>query len=996
MPLRLAAAAAAVGRGFFESPLDLSGRWQSTDGSPGSFIFEHFEDPGAPIAWPNTTYALRCIEACWWKAAFCRLGDEDLRASDAPPSPSSPLSLSCELDAGSSRQGRLVLHGRATSNMFIEWDFDQETVLQEVWRRDSNASRPPHGRLDVQRPVHRVHVVFSSLYGHGSHAWINDQDNEQMHEFLTRVGKLSEEADTRSGGNSSEFFYVTYPWLLQRFLQCPCSESPSPCLARTLGQPNATPLHCPSQREVESIEAAIRSGRLVWSAGPLSFEAEGISPELFKAGLRLSERLDLKFYGQHRTKTMVTSGSVSRGIVPLLRDHGITGLVIGPAGGAELRGGVLPQVPKLHRWLDADSGADVVVAYLPFGDTGRRLPDCAESPNGVVLCTRFGAAGAGPPASLAEVRQALDEVRIAYPSAEVFASTFDRFMEEVAPFKAALPVVRLEALHSVALKLCIDTSGQAYEVAVARVRKINREHHLNGTKDEDKLPHEPLPSETAPNAWASAALFATLSLHALFHLLCHWKVSFHVSMFFQPAKAVREGYFVQVAPMAHRGQPELVELVNSESSLRLGFAFQRQRYEYWGPGEGVSAECAGTGSADVDDEEEGEVRLTLCPINLPLSKYTEAEGLVGSELPEELKERFGDNHLEVALPSFIQCYKEQLLSPLVIFQIFVALLWAADDFMQYTLMQLLFIGVFESTSVFQRLKTMKMLNSMGTKSYGIMAYRQRTWMEVSTADLVPGDLVELTSVKAPPPAVAVAPGALPMNIAPDIVPCDCVIIRGEAIASEASLTGESAPQMKDALAREDGRQLDLQGVDRVHCLFSGTRLLRASEGSKAQRKAGANSGFGLVARPASRVPSKACPPNVASQILSNGTIMLFVFVFVLFMVRIDLCEVLPLSLEWLVSFLSAQPLFQERPKLQRQWLVHSWSANGSCEALRLQGRGPTYPTQQGAQDTRWRLPVLRGLRLRLPHGLRAVARPLRDDCVTKPLEVSALYAGKLG
>jgi len=236
-----------------------------------------------------------------------------------------------------------------------------------------------------------------------------------------------------------------------------------------------------------------------------------------------------------------------------------------------------------------------------------------------------------------------------------------------------------------------------------------------------------------------------------------------------------------------------------------------------------------------------------------LSKYTEAEGLVGSELPEELKERFGDNHLEVALPSFIQCYKEQLLSPLVIFQIFVALLWAADDFMQYTLMQLLFIGVFESTSVFQRLKTMKMLNSMGTKSYGIMAYRQRTWMEVSTADLVPGDLVELTSVKAPPPAVAVAPGALPMNIAPDIVPCDCVIIRGEAIASEASLTGESAPQMKDALAREDGRQLDLQGVDRVHCLFSGTRLLRASEGSKAQRKAGANSGTAEIAE------AMACP-----------------------------------------------------------------------------------------------------------------------------------------
>lgn len=284
-------------------------------------------------------------------------------------------------------------------------------------------------------------------------------------------------------------------------------------------------------------------------------------------------------------------------------------------------------------------------------------------------------------------------------------------------------------LHSIALKFCIDTSGQAYEVAVERVRKINREHHLNGTKPEDRLPQEPLPSEWAPNAWASAALFGTLSLHAFFHLLCHWKVGFHASALFQPAQAVREGCYVQVIPLPHRGQPALVPLVNSESTLRLGFVFQRQHYEYFEPGEGGIDE----------DEEIGEVRLTPCPIDLPLRKYTEATGIKTEEDAEELKERFGDNMLEVELPTFLQCYKEQLLSPLVIFQVFVALLWAADDFIQYTLMQLVFIGMFESTSVFQRLKTMKMLNSMGTKSYGIMVYRGRKWVLTSTADLVPGD-----------------------------------------------------------------------------------------------------------------------------------------------------------------------------------------------------------------------------------------------------------------
>eukprot|EP00440_Ansanella_granifera_P044786 gb/GFBE01048540.1/.p1 GENE.gb/GFBE01048540.1/~~gb/GFBE01048540.1/.p1 ORF type:complete len:1465 (+),score=367.68 gb/GFBE01048540.1/:1-4395(+) len=384
-------------------------------------------------------------------------------------------------------------------------------------------------------------------------------------------------------------------------------------------------------------------------------------------------------------------------------------------------------------------------------------------------------------------------------------------------------------LHSIALKFCIDTSGQAYEVAVERVRKINREHHLNGTKEEDRLPQEPLPSDWAPNPWASAALFATLSLHAFFYLLCHWKVSFHASVLFQPARAVREGCFVQVIPLPHRGQPALVPLVHSESTLRLGFVFQRQRYEYWEPGEGgVSA-----------DEEVGEVQLTRCPVDEPLAKYVKASGLKSSDEAEELKERFGENLLEVELPTFIQCYKEQLLSPLVIFQVFVALLWAADDFIQYTLMQLLFIGIFESTSVFQRLKTMKMLNSMGTKSYGIMVYRGRKWTLTSTADLVPGDLVELTAAKAPAAQEGTPAGQ--EKVAPDIVPVDCVIIRGEAIASEASLTGESAPQMKDAVVAED-RRLELQGADRVHCLFSGTRIVRASEGNGRKKQAAADAG----------------------------------------------------------------------------------------------------------------------------------------------------------
>mmetsp|Transcript_91496 Transcript_91496/g.261977 ORF Transcript_91496/g.261977 Transcript_91496/m.261977 type:complete len:1471 (+) Transcript_91496:72-4484(+) len=376
-------------------------------------------------------------------------------------------------------------------------------------------------------------------------------------------------------------------------------------------------------------------------------------------------------------------------------------------------------------------------------------------------------------------------------------------------------------LHAVALKACIDTSGDSYEVAVQRLRKINREHALNGTKPEDMPPQDVLPTTWAPNAWASAGLFGTLSLHALFYLLCHWKVKFRAAALFSPATSVREGCYVQITPHAHRGKAAMVPIWLSDASVRLGFSFQRQRYEYHEP-EG--------------DEEVGEVQLVKCPVDNPVASYLKGTGLRADQL-DELKEQFGDNQLQVEMPSFLQCYKEQLLTPLVIFQVFVALLWAADDFISYTLMQMGFILMFESTTVFQRLKTMKMLNSMGTKSYGIKVFRGKEWTEVLTSDLLPGDLIELTAV--PPPVAKVEPGAEgaaaaaaappEAQVAPDIVPCDCVILRGEAVVSEASLTGESAPQMKDALVPLD-RPLELQGADRVHSLFSGTRLLRASEG----------------------------------------------------------------------------------------------------------------------------------------------------------------------
>ncbi|RYG67330.1 hypothetical protein EON64_07680, partial [archaeon] len=86
-----------------------------------------------------------------------------------------------------------------------------------------------------------------------------------------------------------------------------------------------------------------------------------------------------------------------------------------------------------------------------------------------------------------------------------------------------------------------------------------------------------LPPEYLPSAWACLALFATLSCHALFFLMCHWVVAFKAATIFKPANKVDEGCVLLVKPPANRGSPALVA-VQKSANQQLFVDFQRQKY----------------------------------------------------------------------------------------------------------------------------------------------------------------------------------------------------------------------------------------------------------------------------------------------------------------------------------------------------------------------------------------------------------------------------------
>jgi manganese-transporting P-type ATPase len=222
--------------------------------------------------------------------------------------------------------------------------------------------------------------------------------------------------------------------------------------------------------------------------------------------------------------------------------------------------------------------------------------------------------------------------------------------------------------------------------------------------------------------------------------------------------------------------------------------------------------------------------------------------------------------------------------------VFCALLWLLDEYWSYTAFTLCSVVMYEATTVFQRTRTQKMLGGMAPTASPVYVYRCSAWKVVTTKDLLPGDIISLSFKKrsagvakqqqAKAKAIAAAPAggavakagkpdpsaaaagaeeedkgpATPLTSRDEIVHCDCVLIRGKAVVNEASLTGESVPQMKEALTlssalapgdntsntdensttatttpeqqqqqqqQQQQSTLDMNGINRVNVLFSG-------------------------------------------------------------------------------------------------------------------------------------------------------------------------------
>uniref|UniRef100_A0A0K0F7K8 Cation-transporting ATPase n=1 Tax=Strongyloides venezuelensis TaxID=75913 RepID=A0A0K0F7K8_STRVS len=282
-------------------------------------------------------------------------------------------------------------------------------------------------------------------------------------------------------------------------------------------------------------------------------------------------------------------------------------------------------------------------------------------------------------------------------------------------------------------------------------------------------------------------------IQVLLGLFSFWFNEFYYLVSCSSEKDIKFATHALVSPTVNNGWSEIVPIRRShinDGKIKTWIDFQKVIYVY-------------------DSEKKRFNQLTF-DNNRSSSYFNSWVGLTSEEIIKETKLKFGDNKMEMVVPSFMELFIERATAPFFVFQVFCVGLWCLEDLVYYSLFTLSMLAVFEMLIVKQQMMNMTMIRNMGNKPYPVDVYRNKKWVKINSDQLLVGDLVSIGR-----------------SLNDNNVPCDLLLLRGSCILDESMLTGESVPQMKESIQTlEPNRYFNYQTDMKLHVLCGGTKIVQ--------------------------------------------------------------------------------------------------------------------------------------------------------------------------